>query len=100
MASPMHQLINGNIFVELGLTSLSDSEKADMLEQMNDLVLKRVMLRVIELISDEQAQAMSVLPTDEDRLNYILKAVPNFGDLLNEEIQKVKHEIAAASLVS
>ncbi|MCW1930441.1 MAG: hypothetical protein KIH62_003935 [Candidatus Kerfeldbacteria bacterium] len=100
MASPMHQLINGNIFVELGLTSLSDGEKADMLEQINDVVLKRVMLRVIELISDEQAQALGMLPTDEDKLNYILKAVPNFGELVEDEIQKMKHEIAAASLVS
>lgn len=99
MSSPLHALVNGNIFVELGISSISDEEKIQLLDQMNELVLKRVMLRVIEMISDEQAQAMSLLPTDEDRLNYIVKAVPNFDHIVQEEIGKVKHEMAAASLV-
>lgn len=90
--------IRGNIFVELGLAKLSEERKMTLLEQMNTLIHKRIMLRIMGLISPDTAESIAndATLTKEQQMEKILSQVPQFSDLVVEEVEKVKNELQAS----
>ncbi len=91
------KLNNENIFVQLGLNDLSVEEKEQMLEQLNELVQKRLLLRILEVVPESVQQEMAAknFETPEQAIEEMMKHVPYFGDLLEEEVEKVKAELRA-----
>lgn len=93
--------LSGNVFVELGLQNLPNERKLEMLRQMNEVVEKRLMLRVIDALPPEVAEELggSNQLTDEQKMQRIMEHVPQLPDLIAEEVELVKQEMKAASFV-
>ena len=89
-----NQQVAQNIIKGLGLEVLPEEKKVQMLEKMTELVQKRVMLRVMELLSNEQAEEMAAKESNPvEMLAYIAEKVPNFDSILQEEISVLREEV-------
>lgn len=49
-------VLNGDIFALLGLTGMSDEDKADLLKTMLDTIETRVVARIDDTLTDEDAE--------------------------------------------
>ena len=86
-----------NIIKILGIESLPDDRKAVLVDQMTDLVQKRLLLRILDSFSDAQRTKFEVLidENDQEKLNDFLAAsAPKLGDWLVEEVNQIKQEMA------
>ena len=92
------ELLQANIIGIMGLESLPDEEKSALLDKMQDLVQKRVGLRVMDELSDEDALKMAEFENDpEGALTFIAQKMPDFETIVNDEIVKLKAEMAAVA---
>jgi hypothetical protein len=97
MADQPHY-VEGNIFVDLGLANLPEEQKLALLDQMNELIHKRTMLRVLEILTDEQKQHLmkDENQSEEALLAALQQVVPNLGELIFEQVELVKNEVKAS----
>lgn len=92
--------VQGNVFVELGLQNLSDERKVKLLDQMNELIHKRTLMRIVDTLPPEvsdQLQKMAENASEEEQMKEIMKYVPNLADIILEEVQQVKNEMKATA---
>lgn len=83
-----------NIITLLGIESLPEERKAVILEMMSDLIQRRVMLRVMDVLSDEDKDKMSEIEADADRAAaFIAEKVPNLEEIVKEEVLKSKQDL-------
>jgi len=93
-----NDLLNENIIGLLGLESLPDAEKAAMVEKMTTLIQKRLMLRVMEALSEEDAKVMAEMEKNpQEILAFVAEKVPNFEDMVKEETVRLKEEMLKAT---
>ncbi|HAZ28407.1 MAG TPA: hypothetical protein DCY48_01365 [Candidatus Magasanikbacteria bacterium] len=95
MPSPTVQsnFIHDHIIQLLNLDYLPDSQKAQLLDQMTELIQKKLLVRVFDLVSSEKQEELKKIletGTDEDLQVFIRHDVPNFLDILQEEVVAVK----------
>lgn len=87
-----------NIIKELGLENLSDDEKLDILSRLSTLVQKRVMVRILDTLSDEQKDEMGELlekqSENADALtDWLSGKVENLPGIVEQETNNVKTEL-------
>tara|TARA_Y100000031_G_C8024796_1_gene294324 strand:- start:337 stop:636 length:300 start_codon:yes stop_codon:yes gene_type:complete len=88
------ELLSQNIITTLGLQDLPDEEKLDITNRVIDIIQKRTMLRMTEFLASEDDEVIKELGGDFERLvKYIKAKVPNFDQVLQEEILAVKREL-------
>ena len=91
-------LLNANIISALGLEALPMEEKQAMIEKMTDLLMKRVMLRVMDELSDE---VLATMPKEgsnpEELVTFIADNVPTYDAIMQEELVKLKAEVLKAA---
>ncbi|MFA6536820.1 MAG: DUF5663 domain-containing protein [Patescibacteria group bacterium] len=91
-------LLSENIIALLGLESLPEEEKKALIDKMTDLVMKRVMLRLMNEMKAEDSALMSEMESrPEEVLAFIAEKVPNFDEIMKEEIVRVKEEMLSAT---
>ncbi|KKQ80557.1 MAG: hypothetical protein UT02_C0006G0007 [Parcubacteria group bacterium GW2011_GWC2_38_7] len=91
-------LLGDSIIKLLGLESLPNEEKAMILDKMTELIQKRVMLRLIENLSEEDAQTIANSQMSQtEMVAFAAEKVANFDAILNEEIIKAKQEMLNAT---
>lgn len=92
--------VQNNIFVELGLAKLSAERKEEMLHKMNELVHKRVMIRILDTIPDEAKEQMveSEVASDEEEMKALMEHVPNLADILLDEVEAVRGLLHASAV--
>jgi hypothetical protein len=90
--------VSNNIFVEMGLANLAEEQKLILLDQMNELVHKRAMLKVLETLNDQQkAELMAKKENSEqEQMEKLVELIPNLGVIILEEVEQVKNEIKAS----
>jgi len=91
------KLLETNIIEALGLESLPDEQKIQMVQTMVDLVQKRLMLRIMDQLSEEEKDEFEKILGGRDvdlaAAEFIKNKVPNFDEMVQEEIIKVKQEM-------
>jgi len=91
-------LLSTNIIQALGLEALPKEEKEAMLEKMTELLVKRIMLRVLSELSDEQLANMPKEGSNpEELLSFVAENVPDFNMIMDEEVIKLKSEVLTAA---
>lgn len=88
-------ILQQNILQVLGLQNLPEDQKIALLENISELVIKRIIVRVIKEIKDEdreEANKVFASGTDDEKLLFMQDKV-NFTQLLTEELIKVKQEL-------
>jgi hypothetical protein len=90
--------VSGNIFVEVGLANLPEDQKLQLLEQMNDLIHKRAMLKVLETLTDEQKEELlgTQNSSEDEQMQKLTRLMPNLSAVILEEVEQVKNEIRAS----
>lgn len=94
MAIPLDQQ---NIINILGIESLPDERKAALVDQMTNLVQKRMLLRILDSLDEVKRSEFEKLldQNDQAKLNEFIKdKVPQMADWLMEEVLKIKQEMA------
>jgi len=91
-------LFGDNIIALLGLESLPNEEKAALLEKMTELILKRVMLRVAEQLTEDDAKMLAESQmSPSEMMAFAAEKVGNFEEILKEEVIKAKQEMLDAA---
>lgn len=88
---------NQNIINILGIQSLPDEKKVKLLEQISELVEKRLFLRLLNALPDQKKKEFeNLLDTEnQDAVNIFLeKNAPDVPQWLNEELHRIKEELA------
>ncbi|MFH1173425.1 MAG: DUF5663 domain-containing protein [bacterium] len=91
-----NELLQANIISLLGLESLPEERKIKFLEKVADLVFKQTMIRVMDKLSpaDQTKLGQMIDANQPDQTNaFIVSKVPNFEEIMNEEIIKVKEDL-------
>lgn len=81
----------------LGIQSLSDERKADILDQASALVEKRLLVRVMESLDDAKRQEFESMLENSNRealQAFMTSNVPRFTDWVGEEVNNLKKEFA------
>ena len=94
----MQNKINDNIIKTLGIDTLPEDKQKEALEKLGELVYQEVMLRVLDVLSEEEKDEFEKLiektPDPELMFSFLALKVPNFEEIVNEETQKLKNETA------
>lgn len=88
-------LLSQNVISLLGLGSLPADRQTALVEKILELVEKRITLRIINELEDEQlSQANTIFSsgTDEEKTAFIM-SLPNLQKIFEEEIVRVKQEL-------
>lgn len=90
-------IISQNIFDILGLTSLPDEQKAEMLQKMITIIYQRVLARIMDALSDGAMHSLqsAMKAEDEQKMITILSQndLPSFAAMMAEEALFMKHEM-------
>lgn len=91
------KFLEANIIEMLGLESLPDERKIQTVEMMTNLVQKRLMLRILNQLSEEEKDEFEKVLGGKDvdlaAVEFIKTKIPNFDAIIKEEIIKVKQEL-------
>lgn len=87
------QLLQSNIINELGIENLPEEKKVELVENISQAVEKKLMLRLLETLNEEQYAELTGIEKDEDRMAKLMEMVPNFDDIMKEEIVAIKQEL-------
>lgn len=84
-----------NLMVQMGLQQLPDDKKAALLDSMSELVEQRVLLRLMNQLSDEDGKAFEALPKDdtETKIAFLQEHVPDVAAIMDEEIMAVRSDL-------
>lgn len=97
MSNPK-DLLNQSIISLLGLQALSPEEKKAMVEKMSSLVEKRLFVRLVDQLSEADKEEMAkLLDSPEQALAFLDNSVPNLGEIVAEEVNKLKEELVEAA---
>ena len=92
------EILNANLVTELGLQSLSDEQKLQLLNDAATLVQKRAMARIIESLNDGQREQLDTLiekegVQGEEVGTFLRNAVSTLDDIYKQELVAVKREL-------
>jgi hypothetical protein len=85
-----------NIIEALGIGSLPDDKKIELLEKCAELVQQRLLLRLVKSLSEsKREQFTQVLDSgDQKRLEgFLAQEAPDFLDWVTEETEQVKQRL-------
>ncbi len=85
-----------DLIKELGLENLSVDEQEKLVSDMSEVVYERVLLRVVEELSDEEATELNNLfeKGNMEKIDqYLRDRVPDFASILKKEIEKYQEEM-------
>ena len=88
-----------NLIGILGIESLPEERKLDLLNKVTVLVEKRLMIRIFDSLPEADQNTFTQLLDKEDQagINEFLAAkAPNLADWLQEETNTIKEELAGA----
>lgn len=99
MANVIHDLLlaDDNIFSVLGADALPPGQKNAMLEQMTDLIQKRVLLRLMESLTEADAAQIERLGDTAEAIISFMSKKTDMNKVLGEEVASLKIEMAAVA---
>ena len=91
------EMLEANLIKLLGLELLPLEEKTKILQQTSELVQKRLMVRLLqELTEKEQEEFLNLVNAngqDGKKEQFMSQHFPQINQMMDEEINKVKEEL-------
>lgn len=85
----------------LGLSSLSEEEQQSLLIDMQQLIFKGSVVRMLEMMSEEAKEAfntyLSSNPSEDEVMAYLEKEVPEAKEAILDTIAELKSDILAGT---
>jgi hypothetical protein len=91
-----HSADDDNLIKILGLEDLPDERKVQVLEKVNQLVQQRLLIRVVDSLSEADLATFQKLLDGDDQSavnDFLQTHVPQMTEWLQEELVKVKEEL-------
>lgn len=87
-------ILDENIINLLGIASLPDEQKMEIVERMSEIVERRVVLRLAESLSKEDMDQLARIgeKSPEEAAAFLREKNPHIDDLVREEVEKAKKE--------
>ncbi len=88
--------IQDDIIKELGIDQLPPEKQEEILTAMTEVILKRIILRVLENFDEAQKDEFEKVCSagDQDQVNnYLMANVPDYENVIKDEIAKFKSEM-------
>lgn len=92
--------IDNNLLVELGLANMPAEEKAGFLKHIYETLEMRVGMRLADQMTNEQLDEFETFYNAKDdagAFKWLETNFPNYKDIVAEEFQKLKSEIASTA---
>lgn len=83
------------IFKELQLKNLSPKTQGEILEKMTELFLKRIVIKVLEILPENDRQEFSQIQESgnpEKMLNFLCYKIEGFNEMVEKELEEFKKE--------
>ncbi len=97
MATTNQQTIQfRDLLKDIGMENLPIEKQAGIIEKISRIVYKRILLRILDRLSDEEAMEIDALleKKDYERVDeYIRDKAPDFITILKQEIEEVRADI-------
>ncbi len=90
-------LVQENLIEALGIESLSDDKKIEIVEKASELIQKRLMIRIFESLPKEKQDGLGKLLDDNDQVgvsNFFHHNVPDYEKWVTEEIVTVRSQLS------
>jgi hypothetical protein len=87
---------DSNIIKALGIETLSDEEKAKILDQSATMIEQRLLLRLMKSLDDGRRDELNQILSTDDKSQldeFIFKQAPDFADWVVEETEALKKEL-------
>jgi hypothetical protein len=85
----------------LGLQNLPEAEQQELLLDMQHLIFKGSVVRMLERMSEESKEAFNTYlesnPSEDDMMEYLEQNVPEAKDAIIETIADLKNDILAGT---
>lgn len=87
-----------DIFSELGMKDASETDKAAIIQSLQELLQERIMLKLNEILTEEQKNSLSKYAEENSDnqlsvLKFIMDMVPNYEEISKAEALKIRQEI-------
>jgi len=85
-----------SVIEEMGLNILSEDEKNKILDRMTNLVCDKVMLKLVDRISDEEIEEANDIMSGDDekkKAEFLAIKMPDLLTVIEEEVNNTKKEI-------
>jgi hypothetical protein len=90
----IEEILTKDILEEMGVDTLSEDKKIILIEKMSDIVQKRLTIRLVEEMGEEQKDDFEKIADSPDKVaDFLQESFPNFMGILQEEVAKVKKEM-------
>ena len=88
-----NHLFKQNIIQALHLEALPDDQKIDLIDQMAALTEQRIILKLIDTLSEKDAALFSQLTSDDEKIKFLRDKITNLDEIIKDEITQVKKEL-------
>ncbi len=95
--------LDNDLLQELGLGELSDDEKNDALDKINETLEERAGDRIIDQMDRAQMDEFEQHVKQggaEKTMDWLKSSFPGYQQLVEEELEKIKNEVKAGGLVA
>lgn len=86
---------NTEFLTEIGINDAPEEQKTALIAGLEDLAQNRLINRLTEVMTDEQAEEFGKITDEQQAYDYLMKAVPNLQDIVAEIFSDLKKEILA-----
>ncbi len=90
--------LDSNIIAALGIQALPEAQRIVIVNQAADLVQKRVLIRLLEMMSEQDAAEAEKYLDDPDRLlAFMGSKIADLGSVVNEEVGRLRAELVSGA---
>ncbi len=91
-------ILSKDIVKEWGLSSLSQSKQAEVLDSISRTIYQAVLVRALDLLNDEEEKELDDLldidtTTPDEVMSFLKKRIKKFTKIVEDERQNVKENI-------
>ena len=84
---------NTEFLTAIGINDAPEETKTKLINGIEALAEKRLIVKLSEIMTDEQAEEFGKITDEKQAYDYLVNAVPNFQDLVTETLAEIKDEI-------
>lgn len=94
----IEEILKTDLFEELGIKNLSADEQLVFLEKIGDVIQKRLVIRFLKELGDEQKDRLESMIADQNQdfdavARFLSAELPNYQEIVEEEIASYKKEL-------
>ena len=84
---------NTEFLTEIGINDAPEDVKAKLIAGLEDLARRKLIIRISDIITDEQAEQFGNITDEKEAAEWIKTNIPNFDDIVKEVFAGMKSDI-------